>query len=135
MNELELRTTLEEYDIDVPERCISCARLGTLATDLSKSHQNKRFLTESIDPDVAILGFSRDAIVEAYTAQHPGASEEEIEAHITDGLARFKASEDYAEFLKDTGAMLDHYSDKADATAALIRALLKDCPPNGHATS
>jgi hypothetical protein len=131
MDELELRLILGEHDIDVPDRCISCVRLGGLATQLSQAHEANNSMIAYTDEQV-FAGMMRPHLTSKAQADYPWASEEQIKHLVDEHMARFFKADDFADMLKNMGALMTDKDNTIDSTVAEIKTLLAECPPEGH---
>lgn len=136
MTELELRTLIEnECGINVPDRCVGCAKLGALAASLSKEYDTVATIGVTADVDLLFSVYVRPFVIESLTEQYPYETAEQIEMRAQEGLARFKASEDSSEFLMTEGAFLEKHETSRDELVDQIKTLLEACPPEGHTAS
>lgn len=131
MDNLELRFLFDEHNIAVPDKCVSCVRLGGLATELSKEHEAITSI-KAHDVDVLFNGFVKPMIIESLTKQYPDETSEQIEARALEGLAKVVTSGELSEENKNLGALLGAHMERRDEITRDINNLLEACPPEGH---
>jgi hypothetical protein len=130
MNEFELTMTLSEFGIDTPDRCKACPKLGSLASKLSLSQENKNFLTVSTEESVLFANI-RSQLHAQFVEHYPTATEEQATIALDNSMAHFLASDRYSSFLRKSGEMIEEDDAAITDTLNEMVNLVDMCPPQG----
>lgn len=133
MNKSELSTSAEQ-ELEVPERCKSCPRLGELTVRITQANNNKDYTLGIVESDQAAMlrpYITEDVMRKFPTERYPKMTNEIRAQEIENRIASRLSSDASARNLVRAGQELLRLDGIISSTSEEIETMIAGCPPEG----